>query len=58
MAGDWNEYGFPILDTALGNRVAYAQSLSDGVSVFETQDSLAKQEISALVAEMEALGWL
>jgi chromosome partitioning protein len=58
MAGDWNEYGFPILDTALGNRVAYAQSLSDGVSVFETQDSLAKQEISALVEEMEALGWL
>ncbi|MFA9203343.1 MAG: ParA family partition ATPase [Flavobacteriales bacterium] len=58
MAGDWNEYGFPILDAALGNRVSYAQSLSDGVSVFETQDSLAKQEVTALVAELEALEWL
>lgn len=58
MAGDWNEYGFPMLEAALGNRVSYAQSLSDGVSVFETQDNQARNEITALLLEMETLGWL
>ena len=58
MSGEWNEYGFPMLDAALGNRVSYAQSLSDGVTVFETQDNNAKQEINNLVKELERLGWL
>jgi chromosome partitioning protein len=58
LAGEWNEYGVPLLHAALGNRVSYAQSLSDGVSVFETHDSQAKAEISGLCDELEQKGWL
>lgn len=58
LNGEWNDYDIPLLKTSLGNRVAYAQSLSDGVSVFETQDSVAKTEVTALVEELEKQAWL
>lgn len=53
LAGGWNEYGYPLLDNSLSNRVAYAQSLSDGCSVFESADRLARAEIDLLVQELK-----
>ena len=58
LKGDWNEYGIDMLDQAVSNRVSYAQSLSDGVSVYETRDGQAKAEIDLIVQELEAAGWL
>ena len=58
LGGEWNEYGIDMLDTAVSNRVAYAQSLSDGVSVFETRDGQARAEVDLVVAELEAAEWL
>ncbi len=58
LRGDWNEYGIDMLDQAISNRVSYAQSLSDGVSVYETRDGQAKAEIDLIVREMEMAGWL
>lgn len=58
MAGEWNEYGIDMLDQGISNRVAYAQALSDGVSVFETKDVQAKLEINNIIDEMEAAKWL
>lgn len=57
-SGDWNNYGIDMLDQSISNRVSYAQSLSDGVSVFETKDGQAKAEIDLIVQELEAAGWL
>lgn len=57
-AGDWNEYGLDQLDTTLGNRVAYAQALTDGMSVYDLADGQAKAEIDFVVKELEESGWL
>lgn len=57
-SGDWNDYGIDMLDQSISNRVSYAQSLSDGVSVYETRDGQAKAEIDLIVRELEAAGWL
>lgn len=57
-AGDWNEYGIDMLDTTISNRVAYAQALTDGVSVYETRDGQAKAEIDLVLQELEAAEWL
>ncbi len=58
LGGAWNEYGIPLLETSVSNRVAYAQALSDGFSVFQASDSTAKAEIDLLVQELEKLKWL
>ena len=58
MKGDWNEYGIDMLDQSISNRVSYAQSLSDGVSVFETRDGQAKAEIDLIILELENARWL
>ena len=58
LKGDWNEYGLDMLNQAVSNRVSYAQSLSDGVSVYETRDGQAKAEIDLIVRELEVAGWL
>jgi chromosome partitioning protein len=58
LSGEWNEYGIPLLESSVSNRVAYAQSLSDGVSVYETADGTAKAEIDLIVAELEKREWL
>lgn len=58
LSGAWNEYGLDMLDTAISNRVSYAQALTDGVSVYETRDGQAKAEIDLIVKELEAAGWL
>lgn len=58
LAGEWNEYGIPLTDTAVSNRVSYAQALADGVSVYETHDSTAKAEIDFIIQELEKASWL
>lgn len=58
LAGDWNEYGMPLLDSTMSNRVAYAQALTNGVSVYELNDSSARAEIDLLVEELRGKKWL
>ena len=56
--GEWNEYGIDQLDATLGNRVSFAQALTDGVSVYDLHDAAAKSEVDAVIAELEAARWL
>lgn len=58
IAGEWNEYGIAQLKTTIGNRVAFAQALSDGLSIYDTTDTAGKAEIDALINEMKVLKWL
>lgn len=57
LSGEWNEYGFPQLETTIGNRVAFATSLTDGLSIFETSDGAAKGEIDLLAEELGKKLW-
>ena len=56
--GDWNGYGFDQLTSTVGNRTAFAQALSDGVSVFDLSDTAAQSEINQVIKELEAARWL
>jgi len=56
--GEWNEYGIDQLDATLGNRVSFAQALTDGVSVYDLHDAAAKAEVDAVITELEAARWL
>lgn len=56
--GEWNEYGFDQLEATLGNRVAFAQALTDGVSVYDLNDASAKAEVDAVIKELEVARWL
>lgn len=56
--GAWNKYSIDQLTATVGNRVAFAQALTDGVSVFDLPDALAKSEILAIVTELETARWL
>lgn len=56
--GEWNEYGIDQMDSTVGNRVAFAQALTDGVSVYDLGDGQAKAEIDFLIQEMEAAKWV
>jgi chromosome partitioning protein len=58
LQGEWNEYGIDQLDTTLANRVAFAQALTDGVSVFDLADGQAKAEIDLLIQELEKARWV
>jgi len=53
LDGEWNEYGIEQLNSTIGNRVAFAQALTDGLSIYETKDGTGKAEIDLLVAELE-----
>lgn len=56
--GTWNQYGIDQLTNVIGNRIAFAQAVTDGVSIFETYDQAAKTEILNIVNELEAARWL
>ena len=56
QAGDWNEYGLEQMDSVIRNRVSFAQALTDGVSIYHTQDKAGQAEIDAIVQEVEP--WL
>lgn len=58
LSGEWNEYGVEQLASTIGNRVAFAQALTDGVSIYETQDGTAKAEIDLLIEELRTKSWL
>ena len=57
-SGDWNEYGFDQLDSTIGNRVAFASAMTDGVSVYDLPDMAARAEVDAVIAELENARWL
>jgi chromosome partitioning protein len=49
-------YTLPVLDTAIGQRVAFAESAAQGLTVLETDPKEAgAQEIYALIAEIRTL---
>lgn len=56
--GAWNEYGFEQLESTLGNRVAFAQAMTDGLSVYDLHDAMAKAEIDAVINELKEAKWL
>lgn len=53
LAGEWNEYGIEQLESTVGNRVAFAQALTDGLSIYDTADRTGRAEIDLLVDELE-----
>ncbi|MBA2659731.1 MAG: AAA family ATPase [Nitrosospira sp.] len=53
LSGQWNEYGIEQLETTIGNRVAFAQALTDGLSIYDTTDRAGRAEIDLLVGELE-----
>lgn len=57
LAGEWNDYGLPLLESTISNRTAYAQALTDGVSIYELPGPGAA-EIDLLVRELEERKWL
>ena len=56
--GSWNEYEIDQMDSTIGNRVAFAQALTDGLSVFDLSDNMAKAEVEAVLTEMENAKWV
>lgn len=56
--GAWNEYKIEQLTATVGNRVAFAQALTDGISVFDLSDQQAKSEILNIIKELEEARWL
>lgn len=56
--GDWNEYGLEQLDATVGNRIAFAQAMTDGLSVLDLADTAAQQEIHNIITELEKAKWL
>ena len=56
--GDWNEYGIDQLASTVGNRAAFAQALTDGLSVYDLNDTAAQTEITNIINELEAAQWL
>lgn len=57
-SGEWNEYGVDQLASTVGDRVAFAMALTNGVSVYDLADAKAKAEIDSIINEMEAASWL
>lgn len=53
LSGEWNGYGIDQLEATVGNRVAFAQAMTDGLSIYDSKDRAGKIEIDALVAELE-----
>lgn len=56
--GDWNEYGLEQMTATVGNRAAFAQAMTDGLSVFDLTDQIAKAEILNIITELEDAKWL
>lgn len=56
--GDWNDYQLDQLTATIGDRTAYAQALTDGVSVYDLANPDAQADINTVLAELETAGWL
>ena len=50
--------GIDQLDSTIGNRVAFAQALTDGISVYDLADNQAKAEIDFVIQELERAKWV
>lgn len=57
-SGEWNEYRLDQMASVIGNRAAFAQALTDGLSVFDLSDAAAKREIESAIKELEDAKWL
>ncbi|PPD54936.1 MAG: cobyrinic acid ac-diamide synthase [Methylotenera sp.] len=55
LNGDWNEYGIKQLSSVVCDREAYKKSITDGKSIFETNDGAAKGEIDCLLEEIQTI---
>lgn len=58
LTGEWNDYGVYMLEHSIGNRVVFAQALTDGLSVYNLADAHSKQEMNQLIEELEMKSWL
>lgn len=58
IGGGWNAYGLDQMTATIGNRVSFAQSMTDGLSVYDFADNVAKSEIDALIKELGDAKWL
>ena len=58
-SGEWNTYGgIEKLESTLGNRAVFATAMTDGLSVLEFGDTKAKDELQAIIQELEDAKWL
>ena len=57
-AGDWNDYSIDQMSSTVGQRAAFASSMTDGLSVYDTHDHTARAEIDAVIHELEEASWL
>jgi chromosome partitioning protein len=57
-SGEWNTYGIEQLSSTIANRVAFPQAMTDGVSVFDLNDTSAQNEINNILIELETAKWL
>jgi len=58
-SGEWNTYdGIEKLDSTIGNRAVFATAMTDGLSVIDFGDIKAKEEIQAIIQELEDAKWL
>jgi len=46
------------MDAIVGNRISFAQAMTDGISIFDLPDLAARLEIEAVVIELEKAQWL
>lgn len=59
QAGEWNTYeGIDKLESAIGNRAVFATAMTDGLSVLDYGDTKAKEELQAVIQELEEAQWL
>lgn len=58
IAGEWNEYNVPMLESTVADRAIYAQSMVDGLSIYDFDNAAAKDDIDALIAELESKKWV
>lgn len=58
QTGDWNSSEIAQLESTIGNRVAVAQAITDGLSVYDLKDGQAKAEFDLLILELEEMKWL
>lgn len=57
--GEWHEYeGVGQLESSIANRTAFPQAATSGLSVFDLNDQKAKDEILAVIDELEKAAWL
>lgn len=57
MAGEWNTYGYEKLESTISNRVSFATSLTEGKTIYQTNDATGKAEMDFLVEELKGRLW-